>query len=364
MPGRFSRTLNYSSVNEDWRTELAALRPNAGDRVLCVTGSGDRPLDLLAAESLTVVSIDRNEAQNHLLRLKIAAMRRLPFDEYTAFLGLVRASPGWRRATLGRIASDLSHDAEAYWKQRVAAVEAGVLYEGRFERYFRRIGRLMRLLRWTSVDELFSFHDIEAQRRFVQERWDTPVWRTVYRVVLCPLVSRLFLCDPAYYSHVSVPVGDTLYGRMHDALMRNLARDNFMVSLVLRGVLPVTDLPPYLTPAGYERIRPRLDSLEIVHADVVEYVRRADVGRFSGFSLSDVPSYLAEPDFQRLLTGVVERSEPGARVVIRQFLTRYRLPDDVEGRLERAPALERRLAVEDRSFGYEFIVAEVRDVAN
>src|SRR3989337_2234761 len=46
--GCFFKTLNYASVNEDWRTEAEALRPGPEDTVLCVTGSGDRPLDLLA----------------------------------------------------------------------------------------------------------------------------------------------------------------------------------------------------------------------------------------------------------------------------------------------------------------------------
>ena len=39
----FFSTLNYASVNEDWRTEAEALRLLGGERVLCVTGSGARP---------------------------------------------------------------------------------------------------------------------------------------------------------------------------------------------------------------------------------------------------------------------------------------------------------------------------------
>ena len=81
--------LAYSSVNEDWRTEAAALRLAPDARVLCVTGSGARPLDLLAVTPARVVAIDVNAAQNHLLELRVGAMRALQFDAYTAFLGLV-----------------------------------------------------------------------------------------------------------------------------------------------------------------------------------------------------------------------------------------------------------------------------------
>ena len=89
MADRFFRSLNYASVNEDWRTEATALRPAAGDTALCVTGSGDRPLDLLAVAPMKVLAIDRNAAQTHLLRLKVAALSVFPFGDYAAFLNVI-----------------------------------------------------------------------------------------------------------------------------------------------------------------------------------------------------------------------------------------------------------------------------------
>ena len=45
----FSR-LSYSFGNEDWRTEKRALGIRPHDQVLCITASGDRPLNLLARD--------------------------------------------------------------------------------------------------------------------------------------------------------------------------------------------------------------------------------------------------------------------------------------------------------------------------
>jgi S-adenosylmethionine:diacylglycerol 3-amino-3-carboxypropyl transferase len=89
----FWGTLNYSSVNEDWRTEATALRLRDGDRVLAITGGGGRVLDLLAVADVAVVGIDLDGPQNHLLWLKLEAMRRLAWPEYAAFLGLVAGEP-------------------------------------------------------------------------------------------------------------------------------------------------------------------------------------------------------------------------------------------------------------------------------
>ena len=49
----FFQNLNFSSSNEDGETELTALA-GAG-RILCLTGSGTRPLDLLMSGAEEIV---------------------------------------------------------------------------------------------------------------------------------------------------------------------------------------------------------------------------------------------------------------------------------------------------------------------
>lgn len=357
MTPRFFRTLNYSSVNEDWRTELAALRLQPEDRVLCVTGSGDRPLDLLAAAPAAVVAIDRNPAQQALLHLKVAALRELPFGDYTRFLGLREAPGAWRDAVLARLAPGLPPGASAFWHAHPGLVRRGAIYGGRFERHMRRLARLARLVRPRAVPALFAFTDLDAQRRFVAETWDRPAWRLLVRAMLSPVASRIALRDPAYYAHAQVPVGQTIHRRMRRALERHLARENFMVGLALAGRLPDGDLPPYLTQHGCERIRARLERLTVEDADLLEYLTQTAPRSFTRFSLSDVPSYLTAAGFRHLLGGVVRCAAPRARLVVRQFLTRYDLPADLAAAITREPDLERRLAAEDRAFVYEFLIA-------
>jgi S-adenosylmethionine-diacylglycerol 3-amino-3-carboxypropyl transferase len=358
MPS-FFETLNYASVNEDWRSEAAALRLGPEDAVVCITGSGERPLDLLATAPARVVSIDRNPAQNHLLALKVAAMRRLSYRAYSEFLGLGPAEPGERRRVFGELAADLAAPSRRFWERHLRRIGAGVVYEGRWERYYRRISAVARLLRPRLVARLFAFEDLEEQRRFLRETWDTFAWRRTYDLFCSPLFSRLFLGDPAYYARAAVRVGRYLYERMLASLSRYLARENFMVSLVLRGVLTPFDLPPYLHPDGFEVIRSRLHHLEIVTGDLEAHLRSSPPGSFDAFSLSDVPSFLDPPAWEGLLDAVLGAASPGARFCIRQFLTRHAVPERLARGLVRDAALEKRLAEEDRAFAYEFIAGSV-----
>ena len=361
LRSRFHETLNYASVNEDWRTEATALRIGKADHVLCITGSGDRPLDMLALDPARVVAIDRNPAQNRLLALKIAAMRSLEYKDYTAFLGLTHASRHWRAEVWLELQRSLTPDCRTFWRANQGMILAGVIYRGRWERFYRRVATLVRVLRPRMIPRLFEFDDIEKQRAYVRAHWERPAWKAAFHLVCSPITSRLVLGDPAYYAHAQVRLAETMYRRIQASLERHLARENFMVSLVLRGRLPEADLPPYLSPDGYRVIRSRLDRLHIVTGDVIDHMQFAGKGAFTRFSLSDVPSFLSRDGFERLLASVIGCAHRDARVVVRQFLTRYPLPGPFASRLVREPRLEARLEAEDRAFVYEFMVAQVND---
>ena len=85
---KFSGRISYSSCNEDSRSELKALHLGAGKRVFCITAGGGRVLNLLHDRPQEIVAVDVNPTQNHLLELKIAAMRALDYEPYLAFLGV------------------------------------------------------------------------------------------------------------------------------------------------------------------------------------------------------------------------------------------------------------------------------------
>lgn len=358
----FWGTLNYTSVNEDWRTETAALRLRDGDRVLAITGSGSRILDLLAVADVDVVGIDLDGPQNHLLWLKVEAMRRLDYPKYAAFLGIDDEEPRSREATLSSLIPHLPPEAHAFWSVNAALVRGGVLYAGRFERWFHRASRVARLLHPRFVDDLFAIDDLDTQRDFLAKRWNRPGWRRTFELALAPAVLKTFYGDPAWYANARVAPGPWIFARFSEGLGRCLARDSFMASLTLRGRLTPWDLPPHLTPEGTAMILPRLDRVAAVTADLGVFLS-SGARRFDRFSLSDVASYMSQNGFHTLVRATVGAAKPGARVVLRQFLTRYPLPEEVAPTLRREHDLEDELERLDRAFAYSFVIGEVDDVA-
>jgi S-adenosylmethionine-diacylglycerol 3-amino-3-carboxypropyl transferase len=360
MQPDFYKRLSYSFGNEDWRAEQKALRIKSGDRVLCVTASGDRPLHLLLDDCAELISVDTNVIQNNLLNLKKAAMQQLSYEEYLGFLG---AKAGQNRLDkLKEISKEMDHEAARYWLKHPRKIEKGILYQGAVEKVLRKlIGPTLRVLRRKKLKKLFEFKKIEEQREFVKKEWDTFAWRKTFDLVLCPPVSKMIWNDPGLHLHVdpSFRAGSYIYQRMHNSLLNTLARENLMVSLILKGDVQEDAYPAYLTKEGVKTIKPRLNRLKTVTSDLISYIENAPENSIDCFSLSDVASFLSPQNFERLLRAVLRAAKPGARVSIREFLSHHTFPEELKVHFLRNPQLEKELENEDCCFVYRFISATV-----
>ena len=72
----YSNSLVYNQCWEDPRVDHEALRLTRDDRVLAITSAGCNVLDY-ALSGAQVVAVDANPRQNHLLELKLSAIREL-----------------------------------------------------------------------------------------------------------------------------------------------------------------------------------------------------------------------------------------------------------------------------------------------
>lgn len=355
----FSR-LSYSFGNEDWRTEQQALKIQPQDSVVCITGSGDRPLNLLMSDCKEIVCLDANQIQNHLLNLKGVAMQELDFDDYLSFLG---ATPAHQKRIdqLQKIQKTLHPEAAQFWLKNPKLIEKGILYQGAVERWVGRGAVFFSLFKKSKIEKLFQMDDLEEQRAFVQKHWDCPTLKLTFQFALNRWFTQFFLSDPGLNDHVaeSIHPGSYIYGRMNESLHRYLAKESLLLSLILTGRVQPAAFPAYLTPTGTQTIKNRLDRLKPKIANIVQYLESVEEPQFDCFSVSDVVSYLNEKDFIRLLRGIQKAAKPGARFCMRQFLSYYDIPPDLKSIFVRDRQLEQRLEQEDTCFVYRFMAGTV-----
>lgn len=353
----FSR-LSYSFGNEDWRTELDALRIAPGNRVLCITASGDRPMHLLLHPCEALVAVDANKIQNHLLQLKRTAMEHLGFDEYLAFLGGSPCSS--RRDMFHHLKPHMDPHAAAHWSSNIKMIEKGILFQGTTER-FVKIATIALCWQKKEIRGLFACKSLEEQRAYLQNNWRHDRWKRIFKWALKPFFTRFALQDPGMYEHLdqNMEPGLYVYERMMHSFNQCLARENPLASLILLQTVKKEAFPPYLKQEGFEMIKPRLNRLSAITQDIISYLEEIPEHSFDRFSMSDISSYLDRASFERLLRAIYRAARPGARFCLRQLMTRYTIPGDLSPHFMRERDLEQKLESEDRAFLYHFTVGTV-----
>lgn len=356
----FFNRLNYSFGNEDWETEKKALKLQPKDRVVCITASGDRPLNLLMKDCQEIIAVDMNPYQNYLLKLKAAAMHHLDFQDYQSFLGNKDSSH--RKSMLLSLFPLLSSDAVAYWKSHQRDIQKGILYQGALEKWTTSISFFIKTFRKDKRKRLFDFDDLEQQKLFVQQEWASPSWRKAFDVILNPFVTRFLLKDPGLHEFLdqSLHIGRYLHDRINQSLEKRLAKENLLISLLLLGKVLPEGYPPYLTEYGTNIIRKRLPKLSVVTINIIEYLEKIPESSIDVFSLSDVASYMDAKNFTRLAHAVARSAKPGARFCMRQFLSNHKIPQQLQSTLKRDHTLEHELEDDDRCFVYRFLTGTIQ----
>lgn len=357
----FYSRLSYSFGNEDWETENRALQLTPDARVLAITASGDRPLHLLLTNCKEVVSIDANPTQNHLLALKMAAMAHFCYEDYLSFLGAdIKKKSPLRRQWFNTILPHLDAASATYWKKEIRLIEKGVLYQGVLERWLRVVAPIALFLGGAKLKRLINATTIEEQRVLVKNEWTTSTFKKSMGLILNKWVLRATVKDPGLYQFTDSNPGEYLYRRViEEGMTKYRIKESMFLSLVLTGNVDKVAYPPYLTNDGYLQIRKRLDRINYQTIDLFEYLRSSPENSFDAFSLSDVASYITVQQFRTLLEEIIRTGKSGARICLRQFTSRYKIPADLQIYFKRDYALEKQLEKDDRCLIYSFIVGNV-----
>lgn len=313
----FFKNLNFSSANEDSLSELAAL--SGAKRVLCLTGSGARALDMLLGDASEVIALDMNPAQNHLLHLKIAAFSHLEYDEMLEFIGAV---PGAKRAaTYAKIKAHMPADSVTFWDTHQRLVRRGLWYGGLWEKVLRLGARGNKILRGKSINALFIAPDIATQAEIWRTKFDDRIWRMSIRMLGQKWVWTRVIGEPGgAFLPKPRDVETQLCGAFNHAAKTFLFRESDFASLILRGRHEGPEaLPLHMQPHHFDRIRDRVNRIQVVSGGLTD-LERLNINEIDGFSLSDFGSYCDQGAYDACWRGVLFAAAPMAQYCERIFM--------------------------------------------
>lgn len=357
----FFNRFSYTLGNEDWDNEYDALQIVPEDNILCISASGDRPLNLLCKKPNEIVAIDLNSYQINLLKLKMAAIKNLSYKDYIEFVGLI---PSRRRLEIfGKIESSLDAEEKTFWKGRQKILSDGIIFGGMYEKYIRVGGRIFRMFCGKKIDKLFTFDNVEDQFLFFKNCVNTLLWKVKSRIIFNPWGVKYILKDPGFYEYIRKDVSFTrhLIHCFEENIKNRLYRDNFYLSFIFRGYIEPHQYPPYLKEEFFETLKNNLFRIKIKEQNIINFLNTLENKSFSKYSLSDVYSYLNETDRETLLREMLRCSRLGTRICLRQFLSNHQLPQFFTQQLARESEKEKQFQKRERAMSaYQFCVGEIK----
>jgi S-adenosylmethionine-diacylglycerol 3-amino-3-carboxypropyl transferase len=344
---------------EDPESDRAALHIRPGETLLTISSGGCNTLSLLLDDPGRVHAIDINASQSFLLELKCAAIRSFDASDLYAFLGL---QPCARRIDMFEsIARLLSDHALRHWRMRSDAVAAGVVHQGRFEKFLRRFRSFLGLIQGKRrIERLFESASLDEQRRYFEESWNTAQWRLLFRVAFNKrvLARRGLSADYFRFDDGSSSFSESFSRRARHAFCDLPISSNYFLAQYLLGRYVSPDaMPAYLKPLSLPIVRERLDRIEIITADAKQWLAQKSEQSIDVFSLSNICELMNAGDTFATFDQVARTARPGARVIFRNLMVPRDVPVELAPRIRLRETESRELQQRDRSFVYSRVNA-------
>ena len=310
----------FTRVFEDHEVDRRGLAIERGDDVLVIASAGDKALDAIAWGAGTVVAVDMNPAQLHLLALKIAAVRSLDPDQLIELFSEGR-SPGARVIYRARLRPLLDTPARRYWDRWIGIFETGLHAHHPLGLAMAAAGTGLRTLGGPLlVPAILRSPDTAAQARAYERVFRHRFWNRVTRWLLGrTLLLRSVVLDPQEREALGREgFAGWLEARVSHVVATSLIRENPYLMPILAGrpAEPRFEVP-WLRAENLGRLSDAARRVRLVNGSVVDELAAAPAAAYDAVDLSNVPDWLGDGDRVRLWDALSRAVRPGGRVLLR-----------------------------------------------
>lgn len=293
---------HFGLSQEDARSES---RMNTAQRtVLCVASGGEVPLNVAALGACRVVACDTHPGQIALCHLKLSAALEMDGWEAAAFLGYRRSSPQQRVHVWQTLRDRLPPDVRQWWDERIAVMRKGVVFQGRFERFIKRLswgGRLV--FSKAAINGIFATDGQEQRAAYFDQQLLNRRLITLFRFFFHPSRFRSKALPAAAVRHQNAPVWKAFLDGFRTMCVETCPRRNYFLQLFLLGELRFNEaLPEYLSPQGQTRLRSGQCEMEFRQGEIANSLQENE--SFDVVLLSNVCDWLAHAEYAALLAAL------------------------------------------------------------
>lgn len=323
-----SSKLIYNTSWEDPAIDRELLRLNTDSKVVMITGAGCNVLNYLLDSPREIHAIDLNPRQNALLHLKMAAIKRLEYEDFFQMFG--KGCHGEVGKLFSHIKYSMPEFARKYWEKKLHYFEKGRLFKSFY--YRGTAGNVALLVRHylntrkdlrNRILSMFECATLEEQREIFElmfpEFWGGFIKKlagspTVMAMLGVPRPQIRMMKD----AH---PGGAEAYveEKIRHVFGELSLKDNYFWKVYLRGEYNRRCCPDYLKEENFYRLRERLERIYTYNNSVSEFLY-SNPGEYTHFVLLDHQDWLAVHDLKALdeeWVLLVHNSAERAKVLMR-----------------------------------------------
>lgn len=344
---------------EDPAIDEKVLEINEDDTVFTITSGGCNSLGFLRFNPSAIYCVDINPAQNYLLELKKAAFKELDYSTFCHFLGLTLCKK--RKEIFHSIKNNLSREALIFWNEHLDIINHGIIMNGRYEKFVKIAGRLLRFLQGNKkIKTFFSLSSVEEQMQFYTEQWDNKKWRWIFKTMFNKkrLAKKGLVSDYFHFDDGSSSFSESFYKRASHVMKDVPVQTNYFIALYLLGhYLNKNNVPEYLQEKNFSIIKNNINKIHPVSADSKYWLEQQPEKMFDAFALSNICELMDDEDTHKLFSEVIRTSKPGAKIIFRNLMVPREIPEVLQCKIIKDDSLSKQIQFEDRSFVYGKVAA-------
>jgi len=335
--------LVYNTCWEDPRLDRKALELTGKDNVLVITSAGCNALDYALCSPNAVHAVDMNPRQNALLDLKIAAIRKLDYEDFFAMFGKGRL-PDARKIYKDTLRDTLQCEwSKTYWDKKIKFFD-----NRRRSFYFRGTsGAFARMVKMYTdsvirvrphLDEILNASSVEEQKRIYDEHLYDRFWSKSMRFAMNRDTTLSMVGVPkAQRRQVETQYEGGIVKFVEDCVETVFTKlplkDNYFWRVYMTGEYSEECCPEYVRAENYEKLRAGLADKVHIHTDSVQGFLEKDKDlQISRFVLLDHMDWLSDQFFPMLEAewqAIVDRAAADTRILWRSGGLRTDFLNDV-----------------------------------
>ncbi len=351
--------IRYANCWEDADVLLEGLSPLKESKILSIGSAGDNSFSLLTSNPEIVAAVDINKVQLYLIELKKTSIKLMDYEDVLAFLGF---EPSLKRLKLfHNIKSELSYDARNYWEQNLSVINNGVIYAGKFEKYFILFSQkiLPFIHSKKSTGELFKIKSETEQSLFYNNKWNNWRWKFLFKIFFSKYIMGKFGRDPAFLKQVDVSVAKYIYHKAGAHLQSVNAQHNFILHFNLLGNFGKL-YPHYMRKENFELIKSNIKQLvfkECYAEQAVKYF-----GKFKYMNLSNIFEYMNEQTFYNTSKQLIAATEKEGKLAYWNLMVNRKVSSIFPDKVKYEKDISNKLTQKDKGFFYnQFIIDTINE---